>query len=152
MAGQQQEQSPLVSIVMGSASDLSVMKKAAEVLKQANVPHEIRIISAHRTPWDMLDFAGSARQRGIRVLIAGAGGAAHLPGMLAAGTTLPVIGVPVPLAEMAGVDSLLSIIQMPKGVPVLTVGIGQAEQAARLAIAILAKGPVLSSRLSSGPK
>jgi 5-(carboxyamino)imidazole ribonucleotide mutase len=148
MTAHQQEESALVSIVMGSASDLSVMEKAVQVLKQAKVPHEIRIISAHRTPWEMLDFAGSARERGIRVLIAGAGGAAHLPGMLAAGTTLPVIGVPVPLADMKGIDSLLSIIQMPKGVPVLTVGIGKAEQAARLAIAILA----MESGLSSGPR
>jgi 5-(carboxyamino)imidazole ribonucleotide mutase len=148
MTAHQQEESALVSIVMGSASDLSVMEKAVQVLKQAKVPHEIRIISAHRTPWEMLDFAGNARERGIRVLIAGAGGAAHLPGMLAAGTTLPVIGVPVPLADMEGIDSLLSIIQMPKGVPVLTVGIGKAEQAARLAIAILA----MESGLSSGPR
>jgi 5-(carboxyamino)imidazole ribonucleotide mutase len=140
----QKDNKPLVAVVMGSASDLPVMEKAALVLEQAKVPHEVRIISAHRTPWDMLDFARSARGRGLKVLIAGAGGAAHLPGMLAAGTTLPVIGVPVPLADMGGIDSLLSIIQMPKGVPVLTVGIGRADQAGRLALAILEVGPALS--------
>ena len=130
--------SPRVGVVMGSDSDLPVMTAAAELLTSFAVSHEIRVISAHRTPSDMLAYAGSARERGLHVLIAGAGGAAHLPGMLAAVTTLPVIGVPVPLRHLDGLDSLLSIVQMPTGIPVATVAIGAAGNAALLAIRILA--------------
>ncbi|MQL78824.1 hypothetical protein Taro_011262 [Colocasia esculenta] len=129
-----------VTIIMGSDSDLPIMKDAAEVLKAFHVPFEITIVSAHRTPERMYSFALSAKDRGIRAIIAGAGGAAHLPGMVASLTTLPVIGVPVKTAAMNGVDSLLSIVQMPKGVPVATVAIGNAANAALLAIKILAVG------------
>ena len=115
---------PLVSIIMGSKSDLDTMQHAAEVLKELNIPYEMKIISAHRTPNLMFEYAENANQRGIKVIIAGAGGAAHLPGMTASKTILPVIGVPVKSSSLNGIDSLLSIVQMPKGVPVATVAIG----------------------------
>ena len=115
---------PLVSVIMGSTSDLSTMQGAADLLEELGVPHEIRVISAHRTPDLMFKFAEEAKDRGIKVIIAGAGGAAHLPGMTAAKTVLPVIGVPVEAHNLSGMDSLLSIVQMPRGVPVATVSIG----------------------------
>ena len=115
---------PLVSIIMGSKSDLDTMHHAAEVLKELNIPYEMKIISAHRTPNLMFEYAEKANQKGIKVIIAGAGGAAHLPGMTASKTILPVIGVPVKSSSLSGIDSLLSIVQMPKGVPVATVAIG----------------------------
>jgi 5-(carboxyamino)imidazole ribonucleotide mutase len=127
----------LVSIVMGSDSDWSVMADAAAVLTEFGIAHEVEVVSAHRTPDRMIEFGREARDRGIQVIIAGAGGAAHLPGMLAAVTTLPVIGVPVPLALLDGLDSLLSIVQMPAGVPVATVSIGGARNAGLLAARIL---------------
>lgn len=139
---------PLVAIVMGSASDLTTMSPGAEVLSELGIPHEVRVVSAHRTPVDMLAFGEGAARRGLRVIVAGAGGAAHLPGMLAAVTTLPVIGVPVPLRHLDGLDSLLSIVQMPAGVPVATVGIGNSANAALLAARILAlDDPELASAL-----
>ena len=131
---------PLVGVVMGSDSDLPVMRKATEVLDRFGVTREVRVVSAHRRPHEMLAYATEAADRGLRVLIAGAGGAAHLPGMLAAATTLPVIGVPVPLAKLDGLDSLLSIVQMPTGVPVATVSIGGAANAGLLAVRILGVG------------
>ena len=115
---------PLVSIIMGSKSDLDTMQHAAEVLKELDIPYEMKIISAHRTPNLMFEYAEKANQKGIKVIIAGAGGAAHLPGMTASKTILPVIGVPVKSSSLSGIDSLLSIVQMPKGVPVATVAIG----------------------------
>lgn len=128
---------PLVAVVMGSDSDWSVMRDAAAALDEFGIAHEVEVVSAHRTPQAMIDFGRGARERGLRVIIAGAGGAAHLPGMLAAVTTLPVIGVPVPLAKLDGMDSLLSIVQMPAGVPVATVSIGGARNAGILAARIL---------------
>jgi 5-(carboxyamino)imidazole ribonucleotide mutase len=128
----------LVAIVMGSDSDWPVMQAAADVLKDFGVEFEADVVSAHRMPQEMIAFGESARARGVAVVIAGAGGAAHLPGMLAAVTELPVIGVPVPLQHLDGMDSLLSIVQMPAGVPVATVGIGNAKNAGLLAIRILA--------------
>lgn len=128
---------PLVGVVMGSDSDWSVMSDAAQVLRDFGVPHEVDVVSAHRMPEDMVAYGRSAAGRGLKVLIAGAGGAAHLPGMLASVTSLPVIGVPVPLRVLDGMDSLLSIVQMPAGVPVATVGIGQARNAGLLAVRIL---------------
>ena len=122
---------------MGSDSDLSVMQAAVDVLERFDVPHEVRIVSAHRTPDVLFEYARTAADRGLRVIIAGAGGAAHLPGMTASMTPLPVIGVPVALAELDGMDSLLSIVQMPAGVPVATVGIGKAANAGLLAVRIL---------------
>jgi len=116
---------PLVSVIMGSTSDLPIMQNAADLLEELGVPHEIRIISAHRTPDLMFRFASEAQERGIKVIIAGAGGAAHLPGMTAAKTVLPVIGVPVEGQNLSGLDSLLSIVQMPRGVPVGAVAIGK---------------------------
>ncbi len=130
----------LVAIVMGSDSDLPVMKKAAEALKEFKIPFEIGVVSAHRTPKELAVFAENARKKGIRVIIAGAGGAAHLPGMVAAHTELPVIGVPVPMGHMEGQDALLSIVQMPRGVPVATVAIGNAWNAGILAAQILGAG------------
>ena len=127
-----------VAVIMGSDSDWTVMSAAAEVLNEYGVRYEVRVVSAHRTPHLMLDYASTAAERGLRVIIAGAGGAAHLPGMVAAATTLPVIGVPVPLGQLDGLDSLLSIVQMPAGVPVATVGIGAARNAGLLAVRILA--------------
>jgi len=129
---------PSVAVVMGSDSDWTVMKEAAAVLAEFGVVHEVEVVSAHRTPAKMISFGRDAAGRGIRVIIAGAGGAAHLPGMLAAVTTLPVIGVPVALAPLDGLDSLLSIVQMPAGVPVATVSIGGARNAGLLAIRMLA--------------
>ena len=126
-----------VEIVMGSSSDAPVMQGAADVLGELGVPCVQRVVSAHRTPLDMVEFGQRARARGTRVIIAGAGGAAHLPGMLASLTTLPVLGVPVPLARLDGLDSLLSIVQMPNGVPVGTVGIGASRNAGILAARIL---------------
>src|SRR5882762_277760 len=123
---------------MGSDSDFDVMGAAAEALREFDVPHEVRVVSAHRTPLDMASYAQSAAGRGLKVIIAGAGGAAHLPGMVASLTTLPVIGVPVPLKYLDGMGSLLSIVQMPAGVPVATVSIGGARNAGLLAVRILA--------------
>jgi 5-(carboxyamino)imidazole ribonucleotide mutase len=128
---------PLVAVVMGSDSDWTVMADAASALAEFDIPYEVEILSAHRTPDAMIAFGRSARERGLRVIIAGAGGAAHLPGMLAAVTTLPVVGVPVPLSRLDGLDSLLSIVQMPAGVPVATVSIGGARNAGLLAARIL---------------
>lgn len=128
---------PLVGIIMGSKSDLPTLEPAVDVLDEFGVPHEVRVVSAHRTPEAMVEYAKAARSRGLKVIIAGAGGAAHLPGMVASLTTLPVIGVPVPTTHLGGNDSLLSIVQMPGGVPVATVGIGNARNAALLAVRIL---------------
>ena len=128
---------PLVGVIMGSKSDWEYMKEAVDVLKSFGVSYEVKIVSAHRTPEFMVDYAKTARSRGIEVIIAGAGGAAHLPGMTASLTTLPVIGVPIPSKNLNGLDSLLSIVQMPYGVPVATVAIGGAKNAALLAIRIL---------------
>lgn len=132
---------PQVGIVMGSDSDWPTMEAAANVLDDFGVPYEVRVVSAHRMPAQMLAYGQEAAARGLRVIIAGAGGAAHLPGMLAAVTPLPVIGVPVPLAHLDGMDSLLSIVQMPAGVPVATVSIGGAKNAGLLAVRILGAGP-----------
>lgn len=128
----------LVGVVMGSDSDLPTMQAAIDILVQFDVSHEVRVVSAHRTPDDMATYGQTAVQRGLKVIIAGAGGAAHLPGMLAAYTPLPVIGVPVQSRALSGLDSLLSIVQMPGGVPVATVAIGQAKNAGLLAVQILA--------------
>jgi 5-(carboxyamino)imidazole ribonucleotide mutase len=130
----------LVGIVMGSDSDWPVMQKAATALQELSVAYEVDVVSAHRMPEDMLEYGRSAADRGLRVVVAGAGGAAHLPGMLASVTPLPVIGVPVPLAHLDGMDSLLSIVQMPAGVPVATVSIGGARNAGLLAARILGAG------------
>lgn len=126
-----------VGLIMGSDSDWSVMSDAADALAEFEVPFEVGVVSAHRTPQRMLDYAKTAADRGVEVIIAGAGGAAHLPGMVASATPLPVIGVPVPLARLDGMDSLLSIVQMPAGVPVATVSIGGARNAGLLAVRIL---------------
>lgn len=132
----------LVGIIMGSSSDWETMQGAAETLEKLGVPHEVRIVSAHRTPDLLFEYAASARQRGLKVIIAGAGGAAHLPGMTASKTTLPVLGVPVESKALSGLDSLLSIVQMPAGIPVgaLAIGAAGATNAALLAAAILANG------------
>ena len=132
--------SALVGVVMGSDSDWPMMEPAAQALREFGVPFEAHVVSAHRTPRRMLDYAESAADRGLRVVIAGAGGAAHLPGMVAAATPLPVIGVPRPLDTLDGLDSLLSIVQMPAGVPVATVSIGGGRNAGLLAVRILAAG------------
>src|SRR5262245_34234343 len=129
--------SPVVGVIMGSDSDLRVMQGAVDALTELGVAHEVRVVSAHRTPDVMYEYARTARERGIRVIIAGAGGAAHLPGMTASMTTLPVIGVPVPLDNLSGLDSLLSIVQMPAGIPVATVAVGNARNAGLLAARIL---------------
>jgi 5-(carboxyamino)imidazole ribonucleotide mutase len=129
---------PIVGVIMGSDSDWTVMGAAADALTEFDVPHEVRVVSAHRTPLDMAEYAQRAAGRGLKVIIAGAGGAAHLPGMVASLTSLPVIGVPVPLKVLDGLDSLLSIVQMPAGVPVATVSIGGARNAGLLAVRILA--------------
>ena len=140
---------PVVGIVMGSDSDWPVMEPAALALDEFDVPWEAHVVSAHRTPRRMLDYAESAAGRGLRVIVAGAGGAAHLPGMVAAATPLPVIGVPRPLDRLDGLDSLLSIVQMPAGVPVATVSIGGGRNAGLLAVRILAAGdPELLRRVS----
>ena len=139
---------PVVAVVMGSDSDWSVMSEASTLLESFAVPHEVEVVSAHRTPEKMIEFGKAAADRGIKVIIAGAGGAAHLPGMLAAVTTLPVVGVPVPLSRLDGLDSLLSIVQMPAGVPVATVSIGGARNAGLIAVKILATAdPALTARL-----
>jgi 5-(carboxyamino)imidazole ribonucleotide mutase len=134
------ESAPIVGIVMGSDSDWPVLEAASQALAEFGVAHEVDVVSAHRMPEEMLEYGRSAAGRGLRVLIAGAGGAAHLPGMLASVTPLPVIGVPVPLKYLDGMDSLLSIVQMPAGVPVATVSIGGARNAGLLAVRILAAG------------
>ena len=128
---------PIVGIAMGSDSDLPTMQDAADLLDELHIAYEIRIISAHRTPEKMIEYGKTASDRGLNVVIAGAGGAAHLPGMLAAVTTLPVIGVPVKLSQLDGIDSLLSIVQMPKGVPVATVAINNSKNAGLLAARII---------------
>ncbi len=141
---------PLVGVVGGSRSDFPVLEQGTALLAMLGVPSELRVVSAHRTPDLLVRYASEAADRGIRVIIAGAGGAAHLPGMLAAKTTLPVIGVPMPTEALDGIDSLLSIVQMPRGIPVATVAIGNAENAALLAVAILALGdPALAARLEA---
>jgi 5-(carboxyamino)imidazole ribonucleotide mutase len=143
---------PLVGVVMGSKSDYEVLSAAVEILRELEIPHEARVVSAHRTPDWLFKYAETARQRGLRVIIAGAGGAAHLPGMLAAKTLVPVLGVPVVATQLNGLDSLLSIVQMPKGVPVGTLAIGKpgAANAALLAAEILAATePELYSRLEA---
>ncbi|MEP7179892.1 MAG: 5-(carboxyamino)imidazole ribonucleotide mutase [Pseudonocardiales bacterium] len=137
---------PLVGVIMGSDSDWSVLSDASDALREFDVPHEVRVVSAHRTPLDMASYAQQAARRGLKVIIAGAGGAAHLPGMVAALTPLPVIGVPVPLKYLDGMDSLLSIVQMPAGVPVATVSIGGARNAGLLAVRILASSDESLSR------
>jgi 5-(carboxyamino)imidazole ribonucleotide mutase len=139
---------PRVGVIMGSDSDWSVMQDAAAALAEFDIPAEVRVVSAHRTPDAMLDYARAAAGRGIEVIIAGAGGAAHLPGMVASATPLPVIGVPVPLARLDGLDSLLSIVQMPAGVPVATVSIGGARNAGLLAVRMLGSSdPALRGRM-----
>ncbi len=140
------DEMPTVGLVMGSDSDWPVMGQAAEVLDDFGVGYEADVVSAHRMPHEMIDYGGAAAERGLRVIIAGAGGAAHLPGMLASVTPLPVIGVPVPLKYLDGMDSLLSIVQMPGGVPVATVSIGGAKNAGLLAVRILASGADDESR------
>ncbi|MEI7549103.1 MAG: 5-(carboxyamino)imidazole ribonucleotide mutase [Actinomycetes bacterium] len=140
---------PLVAIVMGSDSDWPVMEAAANILKELGIAHDVSVLSAHRMPEEMMAFGKGAVNAGYRVIIAGAGGAAHLPGMLASVTTLPVIGVPVPLKDLAGMDSLLSIVQMPGGIPVATVGIGNAKNAGLLAARILSiSDPAIEATLS----
>ena len=141
---------PVVGIVGGSRSDFPILEQALRVLGQLDIPAELRVVSAHRTPDHLFRYAETAAARGIRVLIAGAGGAAHLPGMLAAKTALPVIGVPIPTKHLGGLDSLLSIVQMPRGIPVATVAIGNADNAALLAAAILAlSDEALAGRLAA---
>ncbi|WP_404289581.1 5-(carboxyamino)imidazole ribonucleotide mutase [Glutamicibacter arilaitensis] len=134
------ETAPLVGLVMGSDSDWPVMRLAAEALTEFGIPFEADVVSAHRMPTEMIEYGKRAHERGLRIIIAGAGGAAHLPGMLASVTPLPVVGVPVPLAKLDGMDSLLSIVQMPAGVPVATVSIGGARNAGLLAVRMLASG------------
>ncbi|MGA7800642.1 MAG: 5-(carboxyamino)imidazole ribonucleotide mutase [Gammaproteobacteria bacterium] len=144
--------SPRVGLVMGSSSDWSVMEAAARMLDKLGIPHEAKVVSAHRTPDRLFEYAETARQRGLACIIAGAGGAAHLPGMLAAKTTLPVLGVPVPSRHLQGMDSLLSIVQMPKGIPVATFAIGEAgaANAALFAAALLAgEDAQLAARLEA---
>jgi 5-(carboxyamino)imidazole ribonucleotide mutase len=142
------EQQPAVGVIMGSDSDWATMRAAAEALDEFGVGHEVGVVSAHRTPDKMIAYARTAADRGLRVVIAGAGGAAHLPGMVASATPLPVIGVPVPLKHLDGLDSLLSIVQMPAGVPVATVSIGGARNAGLLAVRILAAAdPALRQRM-----
>jgi 5-(carboxyamino)imidazole ribonucleotide mutase len=142
------ESPPLVGIAMGSDSDWPTMRAAADVCRDFGVPFEVRVVSAHRTPLDMAEWGRTAHERGLRVIVAGAGGAAHLPGMLAAHSPLPVIGVPVVATELRGLDALLSIVQMPAGVPVATVAIGNARNAGLLAVQILASAdPALLQRV-----
>lgn len=139
---------PVVGVIMGSKSDLDTMRAAADVLAEFGIPHEMQVVSAHRTPEKMSSYAAEAEGRGLKVIIAGAGGAAHLPGMVASYTVLPVIGVPVATKHLGGQDSLLSIVQMPGGVPVATVGIGNARNAGLLAVRILATNdPALAKKL-----
>lgn len=139
---------PMVGIIMGSESDFEVMKMAAYIMKECKIPYEIKVVSAHRTPDRMYEYSNSAEKRGLEVIIAGAGGSAHLPGMVASMTLLPVIGVPVKLKDLDGMDSLLSIVQMPGGIPVATVGINNAKNAGILATRILGiKYPEIKKRL-----
>jgi 5-(carboxyamino)imidazole ribonucleotide mutase len=146
----QQPQQPQVGVVMGSDSDWPVMSAAAEALAEFEIPYEADVVSAHRMPKDMIAYGESAAARGLRVIIAGAGGAAHLPGMLASVTPLPVIGVPVPLQYLDGMDSLLSIVQMPAGIPVATVAVGGARNAGLLAVRILAAAdPALREKMTN---
>lgn len=141
---------PIVGVVGGSRSDFPILEAAIQVLGDLEVPAELKVVSAHRTPDRLFAYAESAAPRGIRVIIAGAGGSAHLPGMLAAKTALPVIGVPIPTEHLGGLDSLLSIVQMPKGIPVATVAIGNAQNAGLLAAAILAlSDEALAARLAA---
>ena len=141
---------PLVGVVMGSDSDWRVMSDASQALTDFGIPHEVEVVSAHRTPDRLVQYARDARGRGLKAIIAGAGGAAHLPGMLASMTALPVIGVPVPLAYLDGMDSLLSIVQMPAGIPVATVSIGGARNAGILAARILgASDPAVGDRIEA---
>lgn len=128
---------PIIGVVMGSDSDWPTMKQATDILDQFSVSYEKKVVSAHRTPNDMADYGETARERGLQIIIAGAGGAAHLPGMLASHTTLPVIGVPIQTSALGGVDSLYSIVQMPNGIPVATVAIGKAQNAGLLALRML---------------
>ncbi|MEK7517926.1 MAG: 5-(carboxyamino)imidazole ribonucleotide mutase [Patescibacteria group bacterium] len=134
----QYNNTPLISIIMGSDSDLSIMQDAAKILDEFKISYELTIVSAHRTPKRMFDYANSSQQKGIKVIIAGAGGAAHLPGMVASLTPLPVIGVPIQTKSLSGLDSLLSVVQMPSGIPVATVAINGAKNAGLLAVQILA--------------
>jgi phosphoribosylaminoimidazole carboxylase PurE protein len=144
------DRGPVVGVVGGSRSDFPVLEKATALLEMLDVPCELRVVSAHRSPDHLFRYAETAAERGIRVIVAGAGGAAHLPGMLAAKTILPVIGVPIPTQHLGGLDSLLSIVQMPRGIPVATVAIGNAENAALLAVEILAlTDPALAARLTA---
>ena len=129
---------PMVAVIMGSDSDFPIMRQAIEILDEFKVPYLLRVISAHRTPVEMAEFAQQAQHQGLRVIIAGAGGAAHLPGMVAAHTILPVIGVPIPIGPMQGQDALYAIVQMPRGVPVATMAIGNAYNAGLMAVKILA--------------
>ncbi len=138
MSNKKNSQRPIVGIIMGSDSDLPTMKLAADVCAEFEIPHEVKVVSAHRTPLDMARYARSAHRRGLQVIIAGAGGAAHLPGMVASHTPLPVIGVPIETRALKGLDSLLSIAQMPAGIPVATVAIGNGKNAGLLAVRILA--------------
>lgn len=148
LTGKERSAGPLVGVVGGSTSDFPILQKAVDVLTHLGVPNELRVVSAHRTPDRLFAYAGQAADRGIEVIIGGAGGSAHLPGMLAAKTHLPVIGVPMPTENLRGLDSLLSIVQMPRGIPVATVAIGGAENAALLAVQILAgRYPVIRERL-----
>ena len=142
--------SPLIGIIMGSDSDLPTMKAAIEICEQFELPHEVAIVSAHRTPERMVEYAQTAHQRGLKVIIAGAGGAAHLPGMVASLTPLPIIGVPIQTKSLQGIDSLYSIVQMPAGIPVATVAIGNATNAGLLAVQILAtQDPALLAQVIS---
>ena len=148
--GLHESSEPLVGVVMGSDSDWRVMSDASQTLTDFGIAHEVEVVSAHRTPDKLISYGREARARGMKVIIAGAGGAAHLPGMLAAVTPLPVVGVPVPLATLDGLDSLLSIVQMPAGVPVATVSIGGAKDAALIAVKILAtSNDALMNRLEA---
>jgi 5-(carboxyamino)imidazole ribonucleotide mutase len=144
------DREPVVGVVGGSRSDFPILEKATAVLEMLDIPCELRVVSAHRSPDHLFRYAEGAAARGLRVIVAGAGGAAHLPGMLASKTLLPVIGVPMPTQHLGGLDSLLSIVQMPRGIPVATVAIGNAENAALLAAEILALGdPALGERLAA---
>ena len=141
---------PLVGVIMGSDSDLPVMQAAADALREFDIPHEIRVISAHRTPEEMIAYGKDAAGRGLKVIIAGAGGAAHLPGMVASVTPLPVIGVPVGITKLQGLDALLSIVQMPAGIPVATVAVDNARNAGLLAVRILGTGdPALVKKMET---
>jgi len=142
--------SPLVGVIMGSDSDWPVLSGAADALRDFDVPYEVRVVSAHRTPRDMVDYAAGAADRGLRVIVAGAGGAAHLPGMVASLTPLPVVGVPVGITKLLGLDALMSIVQMPAGVPVATVAVDNARNAGLLAVRILGTGdPTLLRKMET---